>query len=468
MIGLAQWERLQIYGRKVRELMIPRSNPISFELIKMIYRHRMELYLTPNLETLIVMNRNQTALTEVFMHPNLTNLSIAVPLSPLDCEMMFDNIKHRLRSLKSITIWARDDIATKLIETGFAGLSIRLHKLHTVSLPYLTSPLLTALSELKNLKSIRQGNNDNVVSSGKVFGVVRKLTFPQLIELDLTGRFQDVMQLLNHVPNLERFRVLAWMYESAGMYQAMLISLLNSHPRLTELDINNLPCSWTFPDDTEVMGDTFVEAVFSSIAIFARLTILRLTMVHPLRFAKDKVLGLLSSLPNLEELLLSCSHIVLRNDAPSASSILILSDFAERCPRLVALGLFVDCRNLPLIKVKPEHTLKLACLNLGVSLIGPYNLRLARYLSYHCLPHCKFESGGVLWPKVIEDKVIAEYGPDYDDNRWDGERMNIEKMFNVFSEIQEQHDHEKRVIMRNTTVCGTMVGEKTNFGDESE
>lgn len=393
------------------------------------------------------------ALAEVFMHPKLSCLAFTIPSDPLGCAAMFDNVKHRLCNLTTITIWPGAEAAAGLMEAEFSRLIPCLHRLHTVSLPYLTTPLVRALLKLANLKSIEKCYYSNVGSFGKKFEVNATLTFTRLTLFNQKGRFEDIIRLLMYAPKLKRFRILAWLTELHHTYGVLLFCLSMTHPRLRELDIDNIPHSWTFRNK-QTIEDTrrFSKLVFSQIATFTGLTTLRLAMVNPLPFTRDNVRKLLSSLPYLEVLYLNCSHVVLRDDSPSASSIHILSDFAMLCSRLTELGLFVDCRNLPLLVNKPEHTLNLTRLNLGVSHIGPNYLHLAHYLSFHCLPHCDFESGSILWPKVIENRIIAEYGTDYRVNRWDGERENVMKVFNVFVKLQEQYEREKRAITRTAAI----------------
>lgn len=456
--------RLQFYGAKVRELTIACGDSASLIAINYIYRHRHRLssILTPNLSTLVIENQEKATLAEIFMHPKLTTLKFAVPIEPWDRKAMFYNIKRKLSNLTSISIMAEDEGTAELMETEFTRISSSLRKLHSVCIPYLTTSLLKALSRLPNLKEIKVSHCGQGDSFGKDFVVDSGVTFPQLTELDQTGRFEDMLQLVNHAPNLEQLRVLAWKNESAEMYQTLLTSLSKSHPGLNELVIDNIPHSWTFRDEqaTEGTGEAFIDSVFSTITAFTRLTILRLTMVFPFRFTKDKVAVLSSSLPNLKVLYLNCCHVILRDDASSASSIHILSNFAKWCPRLTELGLFVDCRNIPLLLYEPEHTLKLTRLNLGVSHIGFYSLHLAHYLSYHCLPHCKFECGSDLWPKGIEERVIAEYGEDYGAKRWDGEREDIERVFRVYCKLGEQSERERKVGKRNGIVRETPGGRR--------
>lgn len=430
----------------------------------MIFRRLPDLNLTPNLSTLIVdsRHRDQTALARAFMHPNLTSLTFAVPADPVECKTMFDVISHELSDLSSLHLLAESDVPEELLEAGFTRLSSHFPSLHTVSLPYLTTSLVNALSSLASLEFLSMTSYTSHGPLVKEFKVDTQLTFPRLTALHQTSRIKDLMRILSRAPKLEQVRIRTLKNETIKVHQALLANLSNSHPRLTLLDINNIPHAWSFRNvqASEGAEDTFAKLVSSSFAAFTRLTSLLITMPFRIRFTHENIEQLLSSLPVIEELYLNCSHIILRGDGhstPSTPSIHILSDFAKWCPGLTELGLFVDCRTLPLLTDKPEHTLELTRLNLGVSHIGPYNLHLAHYLSYHRLPDCKFESASDLWPDVIEKRVIAEYGSDYKVNRWDGQRENIERMFHVFVKLQEQTEREKKASIKKAILRGRTV-----------
>ena len=120
---------------------------------------------------------------------------------------------------------------------------------------------------------------------------------------------------------------------------------------------------------------------------------------------------------------------------------------------------------------KPQHTLNLSALNLGLSLIGEKNINLAHYLSYHCLPECDFKEGRGLWHQAIEKKFVDAYGDDDEGHRWDDEREDLVKWFRIFMRQRLQRaalERERDAAIQRERVSLLLLHEILENTDETE
>lgn len=349
-----------------------------------------------------------------------------------------------------IQFWISKDISVEFIEKELYAVFTHLSDLKTICIPYLTTSLLTSLLKLKKLRNVLESWYTDEGCSGKDFRGDPSASPLQLTSFEMPASFQDMIQILDRLPNLTRLCILTRWVETAGMFHALVGALSSSCPRLVDFEVDGIPHTWSFDlvTDELKLACAITRPSLSTFSTFKRLRTLRISSPFPLNIAEDDLSLFLTGLPELESLNLNCGHVVLEDDAFYAYRVETLARLAEWCPRLHILSIYLDCRSLPFHSARPQHTLNLTKLNLGVSHVGTNAIQLAHYFTYHCAPCCVFEEGSSLWADLIKQKVINKYGDSYYSQRWDGERVHLMDMFRMLMQLRSIHEREKVNIMK--------------------
>lgn len=293
-------------------------------------------------------------------------------------------------------------------------------KMQTIGLQFLTTSIVDALPHLESLTKIvvTSSSHNSYPSFGTDYKVKPSMPSLQLTDLGIISSFEDAIPFLVHLPNLKKLWILARWVETSSSLQALITAASQACPSLSLLNIEGIPDNWDYSGATteQKSACSVTLGTISALKGFRKLGRLEIVWPYPMNITEGDLSRLLPHSPDLSELYLNCSHIILDEDLALALPPSILPRIAEWCPKLQGLGLFLDCSGtLPLDTEVAHPPLNLTRFDLGVSHVCDSDTQVARYLANYCSDNCVFEvPRGRSWPYgVIEPKVTQKYGKKY-------------------------------------------------------
>ncbi|KAJ7352618.1 hypothetical protein DFH08DRAFT_91485 [Mycena albidolilacea] len=405
------WQRLEKrYSRRVRRLTYqaegrPRMCPTAFEDVA---RTRTSLNILPNLNTLVW--DAAPSLAVIFMQPTVKNFGLWLPLfTPPESSLpFFRDVVSRMPHLTTLDI--RTVVPMSDMEDSMVFLLQSLPKLRKVVTPrYLvTTRIAETLQHLEDLGTIEfqyaseQGCGDPVDT--QVFRPTLKTgAFPSLFDLSLTCPVADCISLMKQScapTNLTAFYVDSPLIESPAAVHDLLTVLVETCQLLETLGIITLVSN---DEPLQALSDiSSTERIsYSSlrpIQTFPNLTIFEVAHQFPLDLKLEDLEQLARSWPSLRKLVLNHEPVVAEQ---SSLTLKALIPFAQHCPELQELGLFINASTADLpssYQTNPPQFkpfAKLRRLSLGVSLVADEGA-VALFLSQICPLNVHLEYG-VTW-----------------------------------------------------------------------
>ncbi|KAJ6630977.1 hypothetical protein B0H10DRAFT_700522 [Mycena sp. CBHHK59/15] len=403
------WQRFEKYSRRVRRLSFHAHGdqpPLSPTVFDDVARTRTSLNILPNMNTLSW--HASLPLSVMFMHSNIKCFVLwlpdeyEAPNAPLP---FFRDIASRMANLTCLDI--RTDIAMHSIEDNVIFLLRSLKKLRKVIFPrfQFTTRIAETVAELEDLGCIEfqylpeQGCGDPA-DTEVLRPTLRTGAFPSLCDLSMTVTLQDATLFMSQAAaptNLTALYMDSQLVETPSAVQELLTVLAENCQLLESLRI----VTYIGDIDTtdELTREDYIN--FSNLRAllnFPNLTIFEILHQYPLDLSLDDIEQLARSWPSLRNLIL--------NNEPVESSrcpltLMALLPFAQHCPDLEQLGLFLNASSADLPETYGAEVptskpfAKLQKLSMGVSLIsepGP----VALFLSQVCPLHTYIEYG-VTW-----------------------------------------------------------------------
>jgi hypothetical protein len=340
---------------------------------------RPTLSILPNLRNLTWAASTDKALTQclLFLHPGLTSLNILVRESVLAAPVnnFLQEVQTRTPYLSRFELNCTQPMSE--VETSLMELLRTLEGLEEITLPhyYLTSNLLEHLSTLGRLKNVLLWSNSPVGDPKDVKDVSispAQGSFPLLeklsVDMNLTEglRFVQSKASLSH---LTYIHISALKLEAPSDIHNFLKGVSESCPALTTL-VLSLLVKWVEEPShsTSVTMDTLRPVLACS-----KLVEFDITYNYPFRLTQADLAELARNWPSLQSLFL-CEYPYVTHDRSDAlPTLAALIPFAEHCPNLTGLGLFLDAtideETSPLPSVITPFR-NLALLNVGQSFIS--------------------------------------------------------------------------------------------------
>ncbi|KIJ56787.1 hypothetical protein M422DRAFT_238387 [Sphaerobolus stellatus SS14] len=390
------WTRFLLHAKRVRSLEhSDRRVALQPQIFTALGISRPVLNLLPNLRSLRWSAHAEVALIQaiLFMSPSLASFEVfALNFSPRIICTFFQTLQDRSPHLRFFYLHATGPVTT--VESFLAEFLRSLAYLEVIQLPcyWQTRAVVNALSSLKNLRSVRthvpsrtiyKGTQREVEDVGSI--TFYEGSFPALKTFYIDGRrLSDVESLLRKpfAPrHLTTLTVMSLHIESHTMLHDFIKGLNDLCPLLRHI-VFALYVSETSQSPSAITWDTL-----RPLLEFPRLVGFKLTHREPLQITESDIKELAKGWPTLETLHL-CHDPHITEDAVYDGGLSpgCLNHFAEYCPNLKELGLFMNATrwsqnsDYP-VPSKPFN--RLQRLQVGVSRVTHAPV-VARFLSDVC------------------------------------------------------------------------------------
>jgi len=415
-----------------------------------VARTRTSLVIFPNMHTL-----NWKAflpLCVMFMHSNVKRFVIYLPsvIAEASPRPFFDDIINRMPRLNEIDI--RTDIPARILEKEFIRLLPSLPDLQKLSTPrfFLTSSIAVCLSHLPKLGCIEfqyhvdQGSGDPADIA--VFQPeLPEGAFPSLQDLSLTASYLEAQRFLT-IPfaptNLTILYIESSNFESSTTLHQLLAAISENCQMLKRLTLisprRELEDHTPDPDGSnQVTADT-LKPVLSC----CNLTSFEIVHQFPFRLTQKDLEVFAKCWVSLETLNLNSephhfesSHLTLE----------ALFPFAQYCPRLSYLALFIDASitipsfpstsRYPCFKCLQQLTMGLSVVREPVS--------VACFLSRVLPLGCQIDSG-VIWTETFELEPRAEATATQRCSMW----YEVNKLLPMLIRVREEERERMKELQR--------------------
>lgn len=408
------WKRFEKYGKRVRRLEydVQRCHtPLKQNVFDDVARTRTRLDILPNMHTLLW--KAPLSLAVMFMHKRMKNFSVYLPeLKEISPHPFFKDVADRMPNLTSLDL--RSTVPMHKFEAEVVKLFEHLPKIQKVTFPryYFTTRIAEALSRLENLGIIEFQYLDDQ-GSGNVNDVVPFIpllvegAFPVLWDHSMAASFEDAARFLN-IPfaptNLTMLYIDSYVIETPAVVRNLLNTISENCQLLTFLALVSLRDASSssvlsleneYDPDLAITIDT-LKPLFK----LPNLTTLELVHQYPLALKSEDIRLFAASWPALRSLLLNTEPVLLSKSNLTLDDLL---PFAQHCPQLRHLGLFIDARSTTNISPSSSFSSSpqtvqfkaLERLSMGVSLIEDDNA-VTLFLSQILPLNCQVDSG-ITW-----------------------------------------------------------------------
>lgn len=444
-LRLSNWKRFHTYANRVRSLQIDDDDKLSGDLINEVFRKMtmtMVTCLTPRLAELSVCRSDLAIFSQAFMHSGLRKIDIVLPLDTTTFEELMDILASRTKELEEVCFYRHPHtLEADVLDKELSSFFLLHRRLQSLTIPELTISIVKILPQLESLMNIYT-RRYRPFSAGADFNV-DSMPSLRLTNLMATLSFQDATTLISHLPNLEVLGILARWAETSSSLQSLITTASQTCSFLKNLEIDGIPDEWNYGPAREDKSAYSVTLItLSALEKVSTLEELQIFWPYPLNITEDNLARLLPCLPNLSSLHLNPSHIVLDDDAGYQLPLSILPKISEWCPKIQELGLLLNCKGVVVDLSAIQSAMDLKTLNLGFSHVDDSSTQLAHYLSYYCSESCSFEGGQDTWSDdfLVRWRLKDEYGDDYAKGRWDREREDIQRVFQIVKEVKSQLD----------------------------
>lgn len=351
--------------------------------------------LLPNLRSLRWSAHGENALTQaiLFMSPSLASFEVfALNFTPRSICTFFQTLQERSPHLRFFYLHATGSVTP--VESFLAEFLRSLTYLEVIQLPcyWQTRDIVNALSTLRHLRSVRthvpsrtiyKGNQREVEDVGAI--TFSDGSFSALKTFYIDGRrLSDIESLLRKPfapKHLTTLTVMSLHIESQTTLHDFIKGLGQVCPLLRHI-VFALYVSETNQGPSAITFDTL-----RPLLEFQRLVGFKITHKEPLFITDDDIKELASAWPTLETLhLCHDPHITEDTVVDTGLSPKCLTSFAEYCPNLKELGLFMNATkwshasDLPTLS---KSFTRLQRLHVGVSRVSNPNV-IARFLCEVC------------------------------------------------------------------------------------
>ncbi|CAE6424428.1 unnamed protein product [Rhizoctonia solani] len=434
----SDWTRFtEIYAPLIHEIhYTPAWSAVSRKLSASVFddlaRSRLQLHILPNLTSLQWYPNSTQDLRqcEIFLSPSLRSLDVSIPTAEeVYVEAFFAVAKVRAPNLRvfqfecqfraiAIEHWLCD-----LLETckSLRGLGLSHY--------FLTTNVLASASKLPELEEILLWSRSPVGEIEDVMNLdmhqLQQGSFPKLRELSLDASLVQMRTFVSipafNPKTLTYLHITALEIERPNDVQSFLEALVNvCHP--LETLVLSMLVKWVEITPPPRITMEHIRPVLN----FKRLLDFDVTYNYPFYVTDADLEHIARSWPTLRTLMFSeypyfCSDDI---ELPSLGSLI---PFAEHCPNLVNLGLFVNASlpfPLPSTVIKPFQKLQL--LNFGQSYIQENDVvGVAAFVSRLCDPSVQIKMGHAVSAYSFSPCLASntEDTPDTDiatrNERWD-------------------------------------------------
>ncbi|KAJ7178566.1 hypothetical protein C8R43DRAFT_973786 [Mycena crocata] len=400
------WRRFDKYARRVRllsfhaECVQPRLCPTVFEDVA---RTRTSLNILPNVTTLSW--HASLPLAVMFMHTSVKRFVLWLPgFTPPDTPLpFFRDLASRMPNLTCLDI--RTNVPMHDMEAPMVFLLQSLLKLRKLVLPryQVTTRITETLARLEDLGCVEFQYEHGCGDPGDTDVFKPKLdigAFPSLWDLSLTITLGAAVDFMKHSfapTNLTALFIDSRLVETPSAVNGLLTMLAETCQLLESLGIITLVGA--DGSQTTVAPSTDERLNFSTLCPlekFPNLINFEIIHLYPLDLRFEDVERLARSWPSLRKLILNNEPF-----PPSAEdgplSLKALLPFAQHCPELEQLGLFLhaSAADVPRDSSQFKPFAKLQRLSMGVSTIGDDG-DVALFLSRLCPLNTQIEFG-VTW-----------------------------------------------------------------------
>ncbi|KDQ52788.1 hypothetical protein JAAARDRAFT_210281 [Jaapia argillacea MUCL 33604] len=374
----AAWVRFDYYARKVRmlayiedpaegEYELDVSSNISPRVFRDLSRARSPQRLLPNLKGLTWQSDDLVTLlsSQVLLHDRIKALSFAMPILQQSQSMSdyFTSITSKIPSLQLMAIWLNRQSPSLLeLEAEVVDLLRGLRELTHVGIPFysLTSKMAEAISQLEKVLVVdfdgecykRPIGYESY--AGNYFGAPRENlprfspqlqvnSFPSLTYLAIGLHLQDLMS--DHIlrrrlfpPSLQRLVIQETGNTTPAIVESFLESIAVSHPHLStlslQLRLSDFPRSLPLLDTPRITFTTIKP-------ILGMRSLIEFMISHdyPLSLTDRDMQELAIAKPLLQYLSLNSEP---GYPLESSLSLAALLPFAEHCPSMIELKLYMD------------------------------------------------------------------------------------------------------------------------------
>ncbi|CAE6523650.1 unnamed protein product [Rhizoctonia solani] len=402
----SDWTRFtEIYAPLIHEIQYtPAWSTVSRKLSTSVFddlaRSRLQLHILPNLTSLQWYPNSTQDLRqcEIFMSPSLRSLDVSIPAAEeVYAEAFFAMTKFRAPNLRVFQFECQ--FRATIVEHWLCDLLETCKSLRGLGLShyFLTTNVLVSASKLPDLEEILLWSRSPVGEIEDVMSLdmhqLQRGSFPKLREFSLDASLSQMRTFFSmpafNPETLTYLHVTSLEIERPNDIQNFLEVLVDVCRPLETLVLSML-VKWVEITPPPRITMEHIRPVLN----FKRLLDFDVTYNYPF-YVTDADLTLIArSWPNLRTLMLSeypyfCSDEI---ELPSLGS---LVPFAEHCPNLVNLGLFVNASlpvSLPSTAIKPFQKLQL--LNFGQSYIQENDVvGVASLISRLCDPSVQIKMG---------------------------------------------------------------------------
>ena len=435
----SDWLRFEFYARRIRNLKhreFDELHLIDASVYAEIARTRPGLILLPNLQHL-VWDTKQLNQAILFMHHNLTELVTCIdkPFAAaegfMEARCFLTEVAARLPNLTLLDI--RASFSVTHVQNALISLLSGARQLRKAVLPryWLSSAVVSTLASSPRLEVLQweyigQGHGDpKNVQTFEVSACDR--SFPSLVDLSLEINLQDAIEFIqsSSFPRyLTSFYVRSLCLAPPSDIQQFFTVCPTISRSLTHL---YLDLHTNTPEPVPQSHCITLETLQPLLSC-PNITHLMITYNAPLSITDDDVGFLASRWPLLVALHLNDEPLCLA--APNLTLAAVLS-FAEHCPKLEELSLYVNATTAPPPLSDPTPFAQLRILDFGTSPIEDENTNtVALFLSRICpftAPTAVEIVAGTSWDPVLQDAMDPIVAQEIEDRRgaWD----NVRKYF---------------------------------------
>ncbi|KAI0073081.1 hypothetical protein K474DRAFT_1700561 [Panus rudis PR-1116 ss-1] len=409
-IQRSDWDRLSRYASRIRKIRFTECGGMTIDISiwEEMSRTRPTGDILPNLHSLSwhTYSAEKQHFSTIFLHPGLTHLSICIHRSP-DTSSYVREISSRGAGIRHLDI--RIDTSVADVQDDIMTLLDSLPGIEQLTVPLycLSSAIVEQLARLKQLTSVSynksmekwKGDRTDVAHFAPF---LFEGAFPSLRRLSISAQLNHALNFMTCIfapKNLTRLYIHAIATDDPAIVRQLFEILSLKCKSLQELVVDyilepNAPLFYPPPPlNARPSIDTF-----RPLLTLTTLKKFEFRWDYQLNLTRDDMFDFATSWPSLEILMLNCQPVP--ELTPPVLTPSALLPFAEHCPKLRHLGLYLNADAIPTSTVSeilhPFQALEI--LSVGASCIGADSTEaIALFLSQICPLNCQIVAG-VRWP----------------------------------------------------------------------
>ncbi|KJA27935.1 hypothetical protein HYPSUDRAFT_129875 [Hypholoma sublateritium FD-334 SS-4] len=409
------WKRFEKYATRVRRLNNCHEFSLGDDAFEILDQTRRRLEILPNLRALKWGVWEELRGISIFMHSRVRKFAINLrKRQPL--QIFFMDVVARMPDLAILDISSM--IPARYIQEDLIHLLQGLPKLQSVTLPCFcfTTKIAECLSHAEHLSSVDfhyDYDSEQVIGGSADVALFNPTfiegAFPLLSRLSILVNFDDAARFVEtpFSPNklAHYYNDSYYSIDSPDSVRCLLSALSENYQLLEELELSSslYPRTINLTDNPGYITLDTLRPIFK----LPHLVIFQLHHLYPLLMTQEDVECLASSCPALENLSLGVSTVYLTEATLTLSALI---PFAQHCPNLKYLGLFMDATAIKVPEIslaaaaRPFKSLQRLCV--GHSIIDEW-LAPAIYFSHLLAPDCEIKATA-LWNEVDADEELCD------------------------------------------------------------